>query len=364
MIDRRPKVAKKKGTKYRKTVTIGHDMHGNALRKDFYGATKHELNQKIDSYKMQLANGTINKKIYIVAFDSWAWEWLETYKDGQVEISTYNVLKSVVKNLCAYFGNAPLHRIKESDVMNFFKKNKHYSTAYLGRCHNMLNQIFNKAVSNNLIEDNPMKSLKKPIGNGEKKKKKAYTYEEYRKVIEFSKTHKDGLGAFIMLKTGVRLSELLGLKGSDIDLEKGIVHVRRISTDSGLKDKGKTENALRSIPIDDECKAYLNTIFLCHSDKFLFANNNGRPKKPTSYRTYVFFKFQDDLRLKYPELPEMTPHEYRHTFGTLLYQSGTELLTLSRIMGHSNTLITQKTYVHDTLEDVIKNVRFPSECIV
>ena len=56
----------------------------------------------------------------------------------------------------------------------------------------------------------------------------------------------------------------------------------------------------------------------------------------------------------------MTPHEYRHTYGTLLYQAGTELLTLSRIMGHSSVRVTQKTYVHDTVDDAAARVRFPA----
>ena len=70
--------------------------------------------------------------------------------------------------------------------------------------------------------------------------------------------------------------------------------------------------------------------------------------------------FQRDLMSAHPEVPRMTPHEYRHTYGTLLYQAGTELLTLSRIMGHSSVRVTQKTYVHDTVDDAIARVRFPT----
>lgn len=50
-------MAKKSGTKYRKTVTIGHGIDGKPIRKDFYGATKGELNEKIEEYKYNLRAG-------------------------------------------------------------------------------------------------------------------------------------------------------------------------------------------------------------------------------------------------------------------------------------------------------------------
>lgn len=353
---------KKKGTKYRKTVTIGHDMYGKAIRKDFYAATKKELDAKIEEYKYRMKTGTIDNDVIEVTFEKWANIWYESYKDGQIDKSTSRPLESVMKKICAYFGNAKIRTIKESDIMRFFKANNHYTTGYLKKIYGVMKQIFDKAVANDLIKKSPMAHFKPPVGKGKKAIKKAYSYDEYRKAVDFAKNHPDGLGPFIMLKTGVRLSELLGLKGSDVDFDNGLIHVRRISTDDGIKNKGKTATSLRAIPIDDECKESLNRHIVCHSDDFLITRKD-LPQKPTLYRQTVFDRFQNDLLTTYPEMPAMTPHEYRHTFGTLLYQSGTELLTLSRIMGHANTMITQSTYVHDTINDVINNVRFPSESL-
>lgn len=353
------KMAKKsKGTKYRKTITIGRDINGKAIRKDFYARTKHELNEKIDAYKRGMLGGaeTVTK----IRFEDWALTWLESYKEGQIEHSSYKQYRYNVNTVCKYFGKALLSNIKEADVMRFFKANGNRTTSYLRGLYTTLNQIFEKAVANELISKNPMANLKKPVGTAKGKVKKAYSYEEYRKAIDFAKTHPDGLGPFIMLKTGVRISELLGLKGTDIDFEKGLIHIRRTSTRDGVKNYGKTKSAMRTIPIDDECRAFLNSHLICHGDNFLFLIR-GKTFNPVYYRNEKFVPFQRDLLKQHPELPMMTPHEYRHTFGTLLYQSGTEFLTLSRIMGHANVLITQKTYVHDTLDDIIKNVRFPVE---
>lgn len=346
---------KKKGTKFRKTVTIGHDMYGKAIRKDFYGATKKELNAKIDAYKVQAATGGFVPETSAMPFDKWAWMWVDAYKDGQVEQGRLNSINSAVRKLCAHFGGVPINRIREADVMRFYRMNNNYKSGTLHDIHVILKQIFEKAVANGLLEKNPIKNLKTPVGQ-KPKQRKSYTYGEYRTAVDFSKTHPKGLGPFIMLKTGVRLSELLGLKGSDVDFEKRIVYVRRTVTDAdGLKPYGKTKNAMRAIPIDDEAVEYLKLQMVCHTDDLIFPKT-----RPYKYRMSVFYKFQDDLLSAYPELPKMTPHEYRHTFGTLLYQSGTELLTLSRIMGHASVTMTQRVYVHDTVDDIIKNVRFPS----
>ena len=49
-------------------------------------------------------------------------------------------------------------------------------------------------------------------------------------------------------------------------------------------------------------------------------------------------------------LPLLNPHEMRHTFGSILYERGVDIVTISKLMGHSSIEITVKLYVHDSLE--------------
>ena len=350
---------KKNNTKYRKTASFGRDLNGKLIRKDFYAATKKELDEKIEAYRRQLTEG-----IPVAAdmgFSQWANMWVDTYKDGRVEAGTLYLIRRCVAKLSAYFGDVPIDSIRQADIMRFFKKNAHYSTGYLRLLYADLDQIFAKAQANHLVGTNPMTGLDKPVGKREPAQKKAYTYDQYRIAIDFSKNHVLGLGPFIMLKTGVRVSELLGLKGTDIDFDRQLVHIRRTCTQlDGIKDYGKTAGALRSIPIDQECFDYLWSRVECHSDSLFFESNRGLLMKPSYFRYTIWEPFQADLLSAHPSLPVMTSHEYRHTYGTLLYQAGTDLLTLSRIMGHSSVRVTQKTYVHDTVDDAIARVRFPT----
>ena len=349
---------KKNNTKYRKTVSFGRDLNGKLIRKDFYAATKKELEEKIEAYRSQQSEGI--PLVSNMNFSQWANMWVETYKEGRVEAGTIRMIRTRVKKYCDFFGDAPIDHIRQADIMRFFKKYADYSTGYLRLMFADLDQIFTKAQANNLIGTNPMLGLEKPVGKKEKTVKKAYTYDQYRTAVDFAKTHVLGFGPFIMLKTGVRVSELLGLKGSDIDFENYMIHIRRTCTDpDGIKNRGKTAGALRSIPIDQECRDYLWQRVECHSDSFLFTRNDD-VLRPYYFKQEMWPVFQRDLMSAHPEVPRMTPHEYRHTYGTLLYQAGTEFLTLSRIMGHSSVRVTQKTYVHDTVDDAVARVRFPA----
>lgn len=347
------KKGKSAGTRYRKTVTIGHDLSGNAIRKDFYAPTKRELTEKIDRFKLnQMTGAGLNDEK--ITFSAWAQKWFQTYKKGHLEKSSERTQYGVVKSAIEFFGEAPIMAIRESDIVQYFNAKSKLKKNTLQLHYVVLHQLFKKAVSNNVIPHDPMRDLKPPSGQ-KSKPRRAYSLEQYKKVLEIAKSHSDGLGIFIMLKTGIRIAELMGLKGSDFNFEKGLLKISRTLTDEdGLKSYGKTASAIRTIPLDPESINYLKSRQEFKKDDLIFGGIY-----PQYYRVCVYEKFKKYLAEKYPDIPTLTPHELRHTYGTLLYQAGTNLLTISRIMGHSSLSTTQKIYVHDTLDDVIKNVKFP-----
>ena len=91
---------------------------------------------------------------------------------------------------------------------------------------------------------------------------------------------------------------------------------------------------------------------------FLFKNRDGRYMSPKSWAVNRYKKFQDDLEEIHPDIPRLTPHELRHTYGTLMFKSGTDIFTLQKIMGHADISTTTKIYVHDDYEDIEKNVKW------
>ena len=243
------KKGKSPGTRYRKTVTIGRDMYGRAIRKDFYAPTKKELTEKIEKFKIDQATGaTMVTPGKPVTFSAWARTWYETYKSGRVEKSTEISYKNSIKIFSDFFKDAPLTAIREADIVRFYASKKDRTEGVLRLYHTLLKQIFRTAISNGLVTADPTINLKSPAGR-KPAKKRAYTMDQYRAVLDLAKTHPDGLGPFVILKTGVRIAELLGLKGCDFDFEKKLLHIRRTLTDrDGEKPYGKTTTSLRAIP--------------------------------------------------------------------------------------------------------------------
>ena len=72
----------------------------------------------------------------------------------------------------------------------------------------------------------------------------------------------------------------------------------------------------------------------------------------SKWTDYRFNKFMQTLP---PDLPRYNPHALRHTYGTLLYESGTDLYTIAKVMGHKDVKVTQ-IYVHQRIDALKKKV--------
>lgn len=349
-------------SKVRMTLTVGHDpITGKPIKKNFCGPTKKAVKSQVEKYKLEATTGR-KQDTDIKLFSEWAAEWLVTYKEDVVSDSMYNGYSLCIEHLNQYFGDTPINMIRPIDLQKFFKSKQHLSQSMVNKLRITANNIFETAIQNDFALKNPLKFMKPPKGKPTLEKR-TYTLEQAKIVLKFAETHKYGLGVYLLLKTGLRRGELMGLiANEDIDLENGRLNVRRSITDTNgcvkIHEGGKTANAKRTIPLDPETCEFLKNDIRMKQEGFLFKNRDGRYMSPKSWSMNRYKKFQNDLHAAYPDIPLLTPHELRHTYGTLMYKSGTPLLTLQRIMGHSDISITTKIYVHDDYEDIEKNVKW------
>ena len=148
---------------------------------------------------------------------------------------------------------------------------------------------------------------------------------------------------YLDLATGLRRGELLGLKWSDIDLDKGIICVRRqILRQNGkvVEAPLKTKNSYRNIAIGADTIGVLKSMS-CASD-YVFPSPNGGPISPDS----VLHMLQ--RALKRAGLERIRFHDLRHTFSVLALQNGVDIKTLSAMLGHYSAGFTLDTYAHVT----------------
>lgn len=150
------------------------------------------------------------------------------------------------------------------------------------------------------------------------------------------------------ITTGLRRGEICGLRWSDFDPRRGILHVNRTLTiePGGEVRVGepKTENGKRSILLPKSTADLLRMRKRNSISDWIFPNLL-KPEKPMHPgRPYRKLK----QILKEADLPQIRFHDLRHTFATHALASGVDAKTLSEILGHAKASFTLDTYTHVT----------------
>lgn len=351
-----PKKGAKKKTRHDGLVEIkrvcGTDYLGRQIRRSFYGKTKREAEEKYTKFMIAGADPTPHKAF---SFVSWMEQWLKDYKEPTVSDQTFQrTYMTIYRELSKKWPRRGLKSFRPVELQNYFNGIADKSNSYINKRKMFLTGLFQSAVDNDLIEKSPMRGVMIPHGRATKEKR-AYTREQYRQVLDFAKTDPDGLGPFLMLKCGLRRSELLALMWSDIDFKARTLSVNRsVKISHGVAEIGepKTKHSKRTIPIDKETVDYLKRI----PRKSIYVlgtfKDKSKPRNPDTWNRERFASYNRRLKDAIPDIPILSAHELRHTFGSVLYNSGVDIVTVSRLMGHSKIDVTVNTYVHSNVEDL------------
>ena len=161
-----------------------------------------------------------------------------------------------------------------------------------------------------------------------------------------------------MLKAGLGRAEVLALKWSDVNLKTRTISIMRTVTETnGVLATGepKTQARKADVPIDDEIIAALNRIPKFIESDYVFPNSKGGLFSPSDWSSRNYKRFMMDYDKfhfeKYNDHPrKLTPHELRHTFGSLVYEATRDIYITSKLMRHSSVDITAKIYVHTQVD--------------
>ena len=213
-----------------------------------------------------------------------------------------------------------------------------------------IKSFFNYLIFEGYIKDSPISNIESP--KQEKKLPKVLTEEEIKKLInsidlnhDFGQRNKTIIE--ILYGTGIRVSELINLKLSNIFFKENIIKVIG---------KGNKE---RFVPLGEiasnEMKIYINNRNRLKIDSkssdILFLNRYGR-----GLTRSMIFKIISDASKRVGLDKKISPHTLRHSFATHLIKNGADLRTIQLILGHES-ITTTEIYTHlDTLhlEEVLK----------
>jgi len=304
-------------------------------------------------------------------------EWLETAATPRVRPRTLDGYKYLVKKyIKPELGSLRLHKVSPLDIQKLYTSllAKKLSPKTVRHVHGVLRSALNQAVKWRLLAINPALAVDLP--KQKKKEMKAFSVEEAGKFLQHAVNDRWGIVFSLALTSGMRPGEYLGLKWQDVDLEKGVVAVRRTIV-AHPKGGGwdfaepKTSQSERSIPLPPsvtkalvEHKKKQAAERLKAGPKYaghdlVFATEKGEPlNQPNLVNRHlkpilVAAKLSESFRL----------YDLRHSCATLLLAQGEHPKVVSERLGHASVTLTLDTYSHvlptmqqqaaERLEDVL-----------
>lgn len=284
------------------------------------------------------------------AFETAAHIWLSV-KRLEVKANTYSESyeRTVEKILLPRMQSVKLGEIDRTFTIDLFSElASSYSDSTLHKCKIALCGILEEAAySGASLQPLPKIKIRSKIP---KKEKRTYSLEDTEKIKAYCREHNHGLSVILLLELGLRCSEMLGLRWEDIDFSSRFIKIERGCVSVNGKpyiDVPKSESSNRELPISAEFCDYLKSVQT--SKEGYVVNVGDKLMTPANYTKHrynkVFAQMQDAINIE-----RLTPHELRHTCGTLLYKKTGDIYAVSKYLGHSSVAITASYYVHSDVE--------------
>lgn len=356
---------------------------GDGKYKYVYASNNKELQERVTELKTKLGKG-IDITAERDTFAYWAEKWLKL-KKIQVSYGRYKSYERKINNLDA-IAHIPVSKLRVADIQEAIidialcnpHTGKPTARQTLEEIRNTAGQILDFAIENRVIEYNCARAVKIP-SEAETNSKEALTDEMQRWVRETP--HRAQTAAMIMLYAGLRRGELVPLLWRDIDLSAGTISVNKsvefINGTPNLKSGGKTKAAMRTVYIPRLLVDYLKPLagnpfaLVCPSAKGKLMSDSAWKRLWNSYIAELNIRYGDfgksiewnknksgdPMKREAPKsrfvpekipiiIPRFTAHSLRHTYITMLYKAGVDVLTAKEQAGHADISTTLSIYTH------------------
>ena len=246
-------IRKRKDGRWEGRYTVGHDPEtGKAIIKNVLGKTQAEVKEKLKkAIEENVGIDYGRAKTYTVG--SWLEVWMENYARVKLRPSTFKTSQGFLKNhIKPQIGGIPLADLTSLDLQRFYKhlldggrvdrieakkKPKGLAPKTVRNIHQMIGSAYNLAMEQKLVTRNPTQGCALP--KVEHKEMKTLTADQLSTF--FHEARDSGVYElyYLDLATGLRRGELLGLKWTDIDLDRGVLKIQRaISRSKGTEKQG------------------------------------------------------------------------------------------------------------------------------
>lgn len=371
---RQPK--KRPDGRYMAQIYLGRGKDGKKKFKSIYASTLAELKEKETSIRIQLGKGLdlISRRD---TFTQWAEDWLRVKQSESISDRQLGHYRVAARWWTDRLDGLEISQIRADDIERGLVElvDSGLSSRTITFYRSTIRQILERA-TDRVLAYNPERKVKIPQRIGvPAEPRRALTEEEQRWI--WDTPHRAQPVAIIMMLSGLRRGELTALTWNDIDTKEKKITVNKAvayqSDGTPFVKVAKSAAGMRVIDIPTKLCAYLDTLprdstLVVHTEKGTLMTESAWVKLWSSYMRVLNIKYgtgiqkhQDDPTRPGPKtyemtIPPITLHWLRHTFCTLMYLAGVDVVTASKQMGHADVATTLRIYTHLDAQYKRKNV--------
>ena len=358
-------------------VTVGYDEQGKPVRKTFYGSTREEVARKVSSVTTQVWSGTyVTETASTLTVKKLVTDFLWTFKRPTIADVTFDWYLSIANtHIIPELGDVHADKLTPYTIQGFINKmhnEKHLAVRTIKATRDVLKQTYTHAIEMKLTTTNPALGTKLPkqsrIKVEAKENEKVIPVDERAIILSAAENDLRMKTALtVLMFTGMRVGEWLALTWGQVDFKNSTITIDRAITKTCEYDKNgeltrrqtvvgstKTQCSERQMKVPpaviDVLKAWRKALpqhmrgtvanDILAPDAVVFPNDRGEMRTYNGFRT-TYRRFMADNNLG-----EYTLHSYRHTFATMLLESGVNPKIVQKMLGHADIETTLGTYSH------------------
>lgn len=334
-------------------IQVGEDANGKPLYEWIDGYSRQELFMKAAAVLQKYGKVDVpaeKTEPHTPYFASYLEMWWKLYKVPKLRHTTRTSYRNAIDlRILPFFKGMRLEDISTNTIQAFYNKHEWMAHSSIHQMSVILHQVFDLAVEDGHMKFNPTES-KRLFMKGSKQKREALRDCDVKEIMDKLSLleAKDRIPLAILLYTGVRRGEALGLRWENLDWKKGVIHIEQAVTflnNQPVLGETKSDAGIRTVPFDER----LMDVLRPYRQIVGFIVGDGIT--PMTERTFTRMWQRIDRTI---DLHGATPHTFRHTYITLAASSGIDVKTLQSIAGHSDIKMTMDRYAHKRDEKIVE----------
>lgn len=360
------RLKKRKDGRYQEQVYIGRNESGKKQYKSVYGKSPAEVNKRADEIRSELGKGldVLSRRD---SFAKWADDWLRGKKAAKITTGQKVNYEHAVDVWKKELQGLEIGQVRADDIETKLvsMQEENYADRTIAFYKSVINQIMRRAVGR-VISINPVDQVSITTSAHNVEKRRALTADEQQWI--WDTPHRCQPVAIIMMLSGLRRGELAALTWQDIDMDNNTVTVNKTieyppNEPPKLRHMTKSDCSMRVVDVPQKLIDYVKTlprdnVLVIHTVTGHVMTVSAWTALWKSYMKLLNKKYgtrtpADMERLKKPgrhlldmTIPPFTMHWLRHTFCTIMYLAGVDVVQARAQMGHADVTTTLKIYTH------------------